>query len=323
MKRFFSPDSFWNTPIGAAPQIDPDSAKMVALLEQEENGPFFGINLHRWTIPIFEVDARTPRHKVYQRTVTKKEDPLAYYGELGVRFHFYEGFGDAVPIPAEAQPDPEGDSHLAMVDYSEGRVWDMWGAQKRPDGEWESCTGMSYPLNGSGVFDPKMFNVKDGESIHFHGPSRAAGVPAVAGLIMQSEVAAGKIEHKLACATRYGAYKKFVFPATWTDGPRAFGIPEGAVLQLDPALDLEAFNLSRGGRVVAEALQQYGAVNVDGSGGNTIYGEYLPRGNPGRAWEDLLDPFCLKEIHARHFRVLKLTDVQHGGFNGHPGSNFG
>ena len=33
------------------------------------------------------------------------------------------------------------------------------------------------------------------------------------------EVIEGEITHKLACATRFNAYKEFVYPACWTDGP--------------------------------------------------------------------------------------------------------
>lgn len=322
MNRFFSSRSFWNTPISENPEIDPESEDYAALLAKDAGGPFWGINLFQWTIPVYEVNAQTPRHKVLQRAVTAKDDPLAYYGKLGTRFRHYPGFGESVPIPDGALSDPEGDSHLAMIDAEQNLAWDMWGARRRADGQWESCTGMCYELSGSGVFDPGDFSLQDGDSIHFHGPSRASGVPAIAGLIMHHEIEAGKIEHKLACATRSNAKKKFVFPAIWTDGPLEFGIPEGAVLQLDPALDLDSFKLSRGGRIVAEALQKYGAVNTDNAGGNALYGEWIPRGNPGRAWEGLLDPFCLKEIHVKHFRVLKLRYIQRRGFDGHPGPNF-
>jgi hypothetical protein len=52
---------------------------------------------------------------------------------------------------------------------------------------------------------------------------------------------AGEIRHKIAAASRFCAYKEFVFPAAWTDGFTEGGIPEGTVIQLDPSLDLSKF----------------------------------------------------------------------------------
>jgi hypothetical protein len=190
-------------------------------------------------------------------------------------------------------------------------AWDMWAARKLPDGSWESNTGMKYRLDGPGVFDPSEFSAKDGESIHFHGPGRAAGVPIIAGLILYDEVKTGEIAHKIACATRFNAYKEFTFPATWTDGHYPGGIPEGAVLQLDPALDLSQFDLLPGERVVARALQKYGMVNVDNAGGSPLYGENLNHDPMGRSWNGLLREWDggIVSIPLKHYRVLRIGNV--------------
>ena len=47
---------------------------------------------------------------------------------------------------------------------------------------------------------------------------------------------------------------------------------QGQVLQLDPALDLDAFGLTPAARCIARALQEFGAVAVDGAHGNVIVG---------------------------------------------------
>lgn len=314
MKRFFSNDSFWNTPIGADPEIQPGSEELMRLLANEPSSAFFGINLHRWTIPVYEVDSSTPRCRVHQRVidVEKPDAPLGYWGKAGKHLTQFPGFGESVPIPLAATPDNEADAHMGIVDWEAKLAWDMWGAQKRSDGQWESYTGMCYRIDGPGVFDRKNFSAHDGDSIHFHGPSRAAGVPAIAGLIMHEEVETGRIEHKLAFATRFNARKRFTFPATWTDGQEAFGLPEGAVLQLNPALDLDGFDLSPGAKVVAEALQEYGMVDVDVGGDNTLYGEGL-WSHPDKSWEELLDPFALQGIALCHYRVLKFGEIINAG----------
>lgn len=307
-RRFFSDSSFWNQPIGPDPEIDPRSEHFTGLLMKGRYGPGFGINLTHWTIPVYEVDARTPMRRIHQRRETSQKK-YKLWGEI---FSHGPGFGPEIPIPDHAQPDPENDAHMAMVDWTRMRGWDMWAVRKREDGEWESATGMTYPLDGDGVFKREWFKIKPGESIHFYGPSRASGVAALAGLIMHEEVRSGRIKHKLAFACSSNACQEYVWPATWTDGYVEGGIPEGAVIQLDPDLELGQFSLSAGGLTVARALQEYGAVGTDNAGGNGLYGEHLIA-KPGLTWEGVLGPFDIAGIEARHFRVLKLGEIRHEG----------
>jgi hypothetical protein len=230
------------------------------------------------------------------------------------REHFGHGKGfDLVPIPKEATPDPQGDAHLAAVDWGRRLVWDMWSLSRGPDGGWTSATGMVYAADGPGVFRTEDLGVPDGESVHFHGPSRAAGVPAVAGLILYDEVQAGEIRHRIAAASRFCAYKEFVFPAAWTDGFTEGGIPEGTVIQLDPALDLSKFPLTPEERIVCVALQRYGMVLVDIAQGQPIYAEGL-WGHPGRSWKGKLrSTGGLSTIPYRDYRMLKAGPVTRMG----------
>jgi hypothetical protein len=310
-RRFFSDSSFWNTPVPASADVDPRSAEWIAMLGKEPTGGF-GINLHKWTIPVYEVDETTLRVKVARHRLTAAEK--ATWKTNRETFGHGPGFDDGVPIPKAAMPDPEEDAHFAVVDWRARRAWDTWGFRVRPDGTYESNTGMTYSLDGDGVFRTEDFEVRDGESIHFHGPSRAAGVPAIAGLILFDEVAAGEIRHKLAGAIRYPAFQEYVFPAAWTDGPVPGGIPEGAVLKLDPALDLSRFDLLPGERVVARAAQRYGVVIVDYADGSTLYGEGL-WGSAAKSWRGVLRDRNggLDRIGAEHYRVLRLPPVRSRG----------
>jgi hypothetical protein len=307
-KRFFSDTSFWNQPIGEHPEIDPESDRFISLLKQEPTGNNFGINATRWTIPVYEACKTTPRVDIGYYYLSDREKE--HWHTSRERFGHGPGFGKNVPMPPEATPDPEEDAHLAVVDRENRIAWDMWGLQKHEDGSWTSNTGMKYPLDGDGVFRTEDFDILDGESVHFHGPSRAAGVPAIAGLILYDEVMSGKIEHKLACATRFNAKQEFVYPASWTDGFVEGGIPEGAVIQLDPGLDLDRFGLWPGEKVVARALQEYGMVVVDAAGGSPIYAEGL-WGHPGKSWEGVLREWDggINSIPYDHYRVLKLPET--------------
>jgi hypothetical protein len=317
MRRFFSDDSFWNAPLEKDPEIDPRNDHFLKLLAQKPGGPLW-INLDKFTIPVYEVDATTPRVTVHQRLMdpARMSSPTNRWGRWTDRKVWWKhgpGFGADVPIPAHATPDSASDSHMALVDWSTHTAWDMWGCYRRADGQWESNVGMVYSLDSTGVWKTSDFpEVKDGDSIHFHGPSRAAGVPAIAGLIMHDEIRAGVIRHKLAFASWHNALQEFVAPAAWTDGFTPGGLPEGAVMQLDPALNPRDFDLSPAAEVIFRALQQYGMVNVDVAGGNTLYGEGL-WAHPTRSWRGLLEQGALEKVPLEHYRTLKLGPITRMG----------
>jgi hypothetical protein len=315
--RFFSADSFWNQPISESTPTDPRSALWIRMLECDNPLGLY-INLREWTIPVYEVDDKTPLvqiHRSFERKAasTYEQKHMQYFLEHsrhrlcpGHPYGHGPGFGPLIPLPVNARPDGQGDAHLALVDRERGVAWDMWALSQRAEGGWESCTGMTYALDGSGVFEKLDPGPEDGESVHLYGPSRAPGVPAIAGLIMRDEIRRGRIEHKLAFATYFAAYKEFCAPAIWCDGCMPGGIPQGAVLQLDPNLDLDTLPLGQGGRVVARALQEYGMVNVDhGGGGLSLYGEGLwPHDDPD--WSPWLIETALAQIPRGAFRVLEI-----------------
>ncbi len=310
-RRFFSEDSFWNQPIPENPAIDPRTARWIKLLESEPTGENFTVNSKQWTIPVYEVDRSTPLQKVGLLAITS-EEKIRWHTDRAT-FGHGKGF-NLVPIPSEARPDPQADSHLAVVDWERKVVWDMWALSRDPNGAWKSATGMVYPADGSGVFSTAELGVRDGESVHFYGPSRAAGVPAVAGLILYDEVMTGVIRHKIAAASRFCAYKEFVFPAAWTDGFTEGGIPEGTVIQLDPTLDLSKFRFTREERIVCVALQRYGMVLVDIAQGQPIYAEGL-WGHPGKSWDEKLPHGAggISKIPYRNFRMLQSGPAHHEG----------
>jgi hypothetical protein len=310
--RFFSDDSFWNQPIPEEAVIDPRSDYWISLLERDPSGENFGLNIKSYTIPIYEVDSKNiPFQKLKHRSMEKDfGQPIMQKG------HEPEFDSIGVPITPNMLPSPGTDMHVAIIDWEENLAWDMFWVKRLEDGTWVSATGMIYPLDGSGVFQTSDFEVKINESIHGYGPGVAAGMPIIAGVIRYDLVKYGKIRHKLAGALRYVAYQEYVFPASWTDGNFEGGIPEGAVIQLDPSLDLSKFDLTEGEKVVAKALQEYGLVIVDFSVGSTIRAEYLDK-SASKSWDGILrgwdEPGGIKSIPVKHYRVLKVENVQKGG----------
>lgn len=324
VRRFFADNSYWNTKIEENPKLHPQSDHYVELLTGPYNRKGFHINLNSWTLPIYEVTKDTPTVDVGKR--------IKYHPGEGGRFYIHSleyikaaggedkhpmghapGFGKDVPIPKEAIPDGESDAHISLVDFERGIAWDMWAAQKRPDGTWWSNSGIKYDLYGSGVFNPDDFPIHNGESIHMYGGSHAAGVPSIAGVIRHDELLECKIEHKLTWATTCVALLEHIYPpATWTDGPYPNGIPQGALLQLDPALDLEQFPLNKYEKAVAKALQEYGAALVMFADNTTLYGEGLWT-KKGKSWDGLLHEESLSCIPFKYFRFIDCgTTVQTG-----------
>lgn len=310
--RFFSDSSFWNQPIAKDAEIDKRSDYWISLLERDPSGENFGLNIESYTIPIYEVDSTVKCVKINQIKHRVKKD-----GTVGTHYRQSERFSAVgFPIPKNMFPSPGTDKHVAAFNRDRNLIWDMFLVRKDINGEWESATGMVYPLDGLGVFNREDFNVEIGTSIHGHGPGVAAGIPIVAGVIRYDEIENGSINHRLAGALRFVAYQEFVFPATWTDGNFEGGIPEGAVIQLDPVLDLSKYNLTKEELIVAKAMQEYGIVIVDFSVGSTIRVEYLD-GLAGRSWKGKLrgwnEPGGIKSIPVSNYRVLKVGEIQKGG----------
>ena len=330
-KRFFAEDSFWNTKIEKAPALHPQSDHYVKLLAGPNGQDGFHMNLYNWTLPIYEVTRDTPTVNVEKRIKYHTGEGRQMYvhsqkyveavGEENHRMGHAPGFGKDVPIPEDAIPDKQSDSHMSLVDYERGLAWDMWGAQQRPDGQWWSCSGITYDLYGSGVFDPDSFPIHNGESIHMYGGSHAAGVPNVAGVVMYDELMEGRIEHKLTWACKFTALLEHIYPPTvWTDGGYPNGIPMGVLLQLDPDLDLTQFHLTEYEMVLARALQEYGAVPVMTADSTTLFGEGL-WAKEGKSWDGILTEEGMMKIPFKHYRFIQSgTSVEKGMIpNPHPG----
>ncbi len=84
-------------------------------------------------------------------------------------------------------------------------------------------------------------------------------------------------------------------------------IPEGAIVQLDPSLDLDSLDLTPIERTIAKALQDYGMVLVDGGGGIQLY-LASPLAAGKNHWYSLpdVDWIELSGIPVDRFRVLRL-----------------
>jgi hypothetical protein len=235
--RPFSPTSPLNTPIRSNPAIHPGSSKMIDLLSTAAASGGFRVSLRQWTVPVYTAARNTPRVSVRL---------TADWAPRRVMLR--------VPIPARAQPDPQGDGHMAIYDPARGCEFDFWQAVKGSHG-WSATWGNRIKNTSSGIFRRGL-------------SARASGFALRAGVILPSEIRRGRIRHALVFAYPYTREGGPVLPATQSDGndTMAGALPMGARLQLRPGFNLRALHLPRWQLTIARALKRYGMYLGDSGG---------------------------------------------------------
>lgn len=168
---------------------------------------------------------------------------------------------------------------MLLVDRTANLEWDFWHASNT-GGSWSCgvCAMMDTSSSSDGVRPyPQSMYPTWWES---HG-ARACGFPLAAGLITVEEMQAGRIEHALVFAYPGIRSRYFMAPAS-TAQPTVgalsstSGIPCGARIQLDPTIDVNTLGLSASGRVIARALQEYGAYIGDFNGSISLFADASP-----------------------------------------------
>jgi len=265
----------WTTRIQDRPVLTKRSQRMVRHLAAD--GRAYA-NLYDYGVPVYRVTDSTRHRRV---TCTKP------WGRCDLE-------RQPVPIPAAAQPNLGSDGAMVLVHRGRGKVYEFWQARKRTSG-WRTSWGTISRLSGDG--------------------SRGAtgsGISRLAGIVRVKEMAARNIPHALVFSTNSACENRYRYPATKTDGTydRRGCIPEGARVQLDPAIDLDSIRMARGERVVARALQRYGAYVVDVGAERMAFGFEKPTSTAdpypkaGLAW----DYFAMERIPWESLRVLRRWD---------------
>lgn len=266
----------FNQRIPVNPVIAPRSQAIVAHLGRNRAAY---ANLHDYGTPIYYADRSTPRALV---NCTRRWGPCDL--EQG-----------RVPIPAKAKPNAGSDAAMVIVDRNRGRVFEFWRTKRLSAGRWRAAWGEVVSVMGKGGFG-----------------STGSGISRLAGVIRAEEVKAGVIPHALVFSTNNACRRVFKAPATKTDGKseRRDCIPEGARVQLSPAVTLGRLSLSRAERAVAVALQRYGAYVIDAGAVPIAFSFERPtRGlapyvQAGLPW----DYYRMKDIPWHRLRVLRRWD---------------
>jgi len=277
--RLYAPTSLWNQPIASNPAIDPGSAAMVSKALVPYVGSANMANTDAWgkALAVANVVSR-----FYSVACT------LYDCGTSISFH----------VPSYAQPTTGSDHHLIVIDPSTSTELDMWLSAF--NGSWSAGSRYIGPTTGWGA------NCSPGQ--HCNG-AVAAGFAAFGGVVRPEEIAQGHIDHALFIAMPYTRSGFLACPATHTDGiyndPAA--IPEGARLQLDPAFNVDAQAWPQWEKVIAHALQTYGAYVGDSGGTLSFAGEpNLDRGYDAWGLAGVPNPPSLSNLPWASFRILQL-----------------
>ncbi len=274
----FKGQSVFYQKIPANAEVDPNSDVMVQSLIDQANQAFV-VAVKEWTVAVYFADESTPRHDVKMTASWAPKKTLAN-----------------VPVPDFAEPDPEDDGSMVIVDETGGCVYDFWQMRFR-NGKWKASWGNALPLNSDGIF-PKGFS------------ARGSGFELLQGVIWPQELIDQSINHALIFSYDHTKAGGPVAPATESDGTstEAWAIPEGGLVQLDPALDLSTLGLNSYEMTIARALQEYGMYCADDGGGIQLYAinPISVKNNPYQdIWGDQTYIY-LDKIPVNRLRVLKL-----------------
>ena len=267
--RTTSAASFVDAPVPARPRLARRSAAMVrsSILPYVRTANLAGSE--HWGIPVATARATDPVRRV---TLFR----WGFGPKRTVRFR----------IPDAAQPSQGSDHHLAVIDGD--RELDLWAARRVGGGDLKAGAAVVVPRDAGGIAGAVA--------------GTAAGFTLTAGIVRADELAAGRIDHALVF-TVPRVHPSYVAPAVHTDGRarNRDALPMGTRIQLDPAADLSG--LPRTQRVVARALQVYGAYLVDSSGSLAVRAEAPATGAGAWARAGLAD-LSLGAIPWSRVRVL-------------------
>ncbi len=277
--RPFAASSPWNLPIGVSPVLDGNSGAIIKSLTPT-NAAY--ANLYEFGAPIFNAGVDTPSYAV---------DCTKPWGTCDLE-------KQRVRIPMNAVPNTGSDGTMIVIDQVARLSCDFWQAQRVNSG-WRTSWGTCASIDGTGS-SPS-------------GGATGAGVDGLAGDVRTYEIAQGRIDHALNFATNNSCRDVFRVPATKTDGVslRSDCLPEGARVQLDPAVDVDALpGITPGEKAVGHALQTYGAYNRDNAGAPIAFGFEKPTTGvdpypaAGFAW----DYYGMPHIPWNKLRVLRQWD---------------
>ena len=256
----FSVDSPWNMPLATSAIYSTGDAS--DLCAKDLSDLKIVINSDKWSHPIFIASESDPEAKIYLDH--SQENPPKNPSLERTILIPKNANPAAPPFNGDCANTQEGDAHLHIIDPTHHFVDEMWRASNLGNINWKACGYTRNDLYGSGIET---------------GGERAYGGSALGGLIRKEELKKG-IPHALAFALFKSNQQclkpdmnkipgcSALWPATQVDSwatPNSYSgnVPMGQLIAIPPNVNLASLGLSAQATIIARALQDYGAYDVD------------------------------------------------------------
>ena len=285
--RAFSADSYYNTPLPAGAPLDEKSSSIIDFLKTDSSHPYLRVigteSSGGWGEPIFWA---------------KPTDPV--YNVVATRYSLPTEFA-SVRIPIAARVPATSDAQMTIYDMEKGAVYKLQKAvYNATTDRWSAGGGSYYYLASNGLHGSLSESDDRRNSGH-------RGNPPALHSVRWDEIQSGSIDHMLKIAVNT-AHQDHVWPMTGSDGDSTnpSAPPQGARLRIKPSVDLSKLGLSPPALVVARALQDYGAIVGDSSGGPAaLKVENTVLEGRGWLWNGVLNASSLQKIPFDMFEVVK------------------
>lgn len=282
-------NSYWATPLPENAPVDPNSDEMIEFVQRNSTTDYIRLAGTGpdglWGNPIYWA----------------QEGDKVYSVRNSCSYHRPPEF-QSVRIPAGAIPDPTSDASMTVYDLDKELVYGFWKTEYDSSNDvWTACGGTVHYLDSNGLTGSLEQSDEPRNSGH-------RGLPPFTYAVRLDEIRAGTIDHVLRVAIS-PAGVDHVFPMTGSDGDSLdpFAPPEGARLRLKPDIDLSEMDLSAPQRVIGTALQDFGAVIGDQSGGPTsLKVENSVAQGEGQLWVGLLSQDSLAPFKLEDFEFVTL-----------------
>jgi hypothetical protein len=287
--RAFSSSSYWNRPLPRSAPVAPESRRVVAFLRRTATTDFVYLagasRTGKWGHPIYWSNVDDPGYSMSNTCSFRQPSEF-----LSIR------------IPRSARPDPTSDSAMTVYDRSKGIVYGLHrAAYDEANDAWSACGGAVYYLASNGL-DGSLRRSNDERNAGHRG------VPPPTFAVRYDEVQYGAIRHVLKIAVPRTKCRH-VFPMSGDEcgSLNRYAPPEGARIRIKPSIDLSTIELSPEARIVAEALQDYGAVIGDQSGGPvSLKLENTLAEGRGQLWDGVLSSDSLAAIPLGSYEVIRF-----------------
>ena len=248
--KWFTADSFWNKALPDDAPLDPRSEEFVGWLQANTEGFLLtGLDGNRWGVPCFDGDDGDRSWEVSLSGSTPQTREIV---TAGLR----------APERSISALTETPDSPLVILDPGRGYQVALW--QTGFDGSRFIAETASIYWRDSNGLAPGDVN-PDGDPRN--GGHR--GVAPFSMLVQRREIAEQRIDHVLKVAIP-GTAEWHVRPMVGHEPDRGGVIGEGMRLRIRADVDLERYDLSGEGLVIARALQRYGAIVGDNSGSPNV-----------------------------------------------------